>query len=171
MARFNIVPERSTVLIEASSSIHPITTRTVGLEGFVDLDVDPAGTIKVGDSAAGELSLAVSRLKSGNPLQDREMRRRIDARRFPTIDGRLTEMHETGVAGRYRVQGDITFRGVTLTYEDELAIAVADGGGLEIEGRTTFDIRDFGMEPPRILTLRVHPEVTVSIEVRAEPAV
>ena len=31
-----------------------------------------------------------------------------------------------------------------------------------------FDIRDFGMEPPRILMLKVQPEVTVRVEIVAE---
>jgi hypothetical protein len=39
---------------------------------------------------------------------------------------------------------------------------------LRLEGRSTFDIRDFGMDPPRILMLRVHPEVAVRVEIVAE---
>ena len=35
-------------------------------------------------------------------------------------------------------------------------------------GQSSFDIRDFGMEPPRILMLRVQPEVTVRVEIVAE---
>jgi polyisoprenoid-binding protein YceI len=156
MARFRIRPEESSVLIEGSSSLHPITSRTKGLEGYVDL----------GDEPAGELSLAVSRLASGNPLEDREMRRRIDARRHPTIEGRLTSLRDTG-DGRYAARGDVTFRGETRPHEGELTIT-PDGDTLRITGTSTFDVREFGMEPPRILMLRVHPEVTVTIDVVAE---
>ena len=35
-------------------------------------------------------------------------------------------------------------------------------------GESTFDIRDFGMEPPRILMLKVQPEVGVRVEIVAE---
>jgi hypothetical protein len=31
-----------------------------------------------------------------------------------------------------------------------------------------FDVRDFGMEPPRMLFLRVEPEVAVRVEIIAE---
>jgi hypothetical protein len=37
-------------------------------------------------------------------------------------------------------------------------------------GEHVFDIRDFGIKPPRILMLRVEPEVTVRIRLVAEPA-
>ena len=37
-----------------------------------------------------------------------------------------------------------------------------------MKGSSTFDIRDFGMDPPKVLMLKVHPEVTVAIDVVAE---
>ena len=167
VTRYRIDPERSAVLIDASSSVHPIRTRTNGLEGFVELELDSAGHIDVDATISGELSLDVERLKSGNPLEDRELRRRIEARRFPTIDGRITEVHAAAAGdgdGRYRVRGDVTFRGVTNAHEDDVTFVLTDDGELKIDGRSTFDVRDFGMQPPKILMLRVHPEVTVAID-------
>ena len=156
--RFVIVPDRSRVTIDARSSVHPIHTNTDGLQGFVEL----------GPSPRGELSLPVERLRSGNPLEDRELRRRIDAKRYPTIDGRLTEMHESGEPGRYRVRGDITFRGVTRACEDDMMVEHVDEQTVQLAGSSTFDIREFGMDPPRILMLRVEPEVRVSVLIVAE---
>ena len=147
------------VVINASSSVHPIHSRSEGIAGVVEID---DGTLW------GDVSLDVSRLRSGNPLEDRELRRRIDARRHPTIDGRVTAASPATESGRFRVTGDITFRGVTRSHEDELVVTVLDDNTVKVEGTTTFDVRDFGMEPPRILTLRVHPEVTVTLEAVAE---
>ena len=155
-------------MIEASSSVHPIKTRTEGLEGFLELDVHDGGKIDVLAKPKGELSLEVARLRSGNPLEDRELRRRIDARRFPTIDGKMTDIQETATAGHFRVRGDLTFRGVTQSYEDEITITPIDDRALRVEGERTFDVREFGMEPPRILMLRVHPEVKVRIDLVAQ---
>ena len=167
MARYDIVSERSQVLIEATSSMHPINSRTDGLEGFVELEVGETGRVDTTAEPNGELSLRVERLSSGNALEDRELRRRVDTRRFPTIDGRLRTLHDTGRDDRYVVRGDLTFRGVTNSYEDEMTIARFDDQTLRLEGRSTFDIRDFGMEPPRILMLRVHPEVAVTVTIVA----
>ena len=107
--------------------------------------------------------LMVERLSSGNRLEDRELRRRIDTRRYPTIEGRLTEMRPSGRDGRYVVRGDLTLRGVTHSYQDEMTISEVDDRTLRLEGQSTFDIRDFGMEPPRILMLKVDPEVAVKV--------
>ena len=167
VARYAIVPDGSQVLIEATSSVHPINSRTDGLEGFVDLEVDESGRVDTAAAPAGELSLRVERLSSGNPFEDRELRRHVDARRFPTIVGRLTAIHDTDRDGRYTVRGDLTFRGVTNTYEDEMTITRIDDDTLHLDGRSTFDIRDFGMQPPRILMLRVHPEVVVTVSIVA----
>ena len=94
------------------------------------------------------------------------MGRRTDARRYPTIRGDLKAMkHKDG--SRYVVSGDLTFRGVVRSYEDEMTVKL-DDRTVSLAGESTFDIRDFGMEPPRILMLKVQPEVTVRVEIVAE---
>jgi polyisoprenoid-binding protein YceI len=155
VARYAIAPEQSTVWIDASSSVHPIHSRTVGLEGWIDLEAPPRG----------HLELPVAKLVSGNSLLDREMRRRVDARRHPTISGELLGLEDVG-DGRHRTRGEVTFRGVTRPVDGELTITL-DGGTMRITGERTFDIREFGMEPPKILMLKVHPEVSVRIDILA----
>jgi polyisoprenoid-binding protein YceI len=125
-----------------------------GARGQVDLAVTPKG----------HLSLPVDRLRSGNVLEERELRRRIDARNFPSIDGELTGMQPAEDQGRYVVRGAVTFRGVTKEHVDEMLIAF-DDDTVTLAGTSTFDVRDFGMKPPRILLLRVEPEVTVRVEI------
>ncbi|MGZ4702644.1 MAG: YceI family protein, partial [Ilumatobacteraceae bacterium] len=137
-----------------------------GLEGWLELDSSD-GKINNDQASRGHLEFPIDNLKSGNPLEDREMRRRTDARRYPTISGDLKAMKQTGDTSRYLVSGDLTFRGVARTYEDEMTVEI-DGGTVNLAGQSTFDIRDFGMEPPRILMLRVQPEVTVRVEIVAE---
>ena len=41
MSLYRIVPERSYVWIDARSNIHPIHSKTNGLEGFIDLEMTP----------------------------------------------------------------------------------------------------------------------------------
>ena len=149
MSRFRIVPERSVVFIGAKSSLHPINTRTDGLEGYLELDLGGDGALELGVPPAGSLSLPVTRLSSGNVFEDREMRRRIDARRYPTIQGDLVEMQRADNDERYRVLGDLTCKGVTNRYEDEMRITAIDEHTLRLQGEATFDVREFGIEPPR----------------------
>ncbi len=152
--------------IDARSNVHPIHTEAEGLEGWLELR-SSGGKINGDRTPRGHLEFPIDNLKSGNPLEDREMRRRTDARRYPTISGDLKAMKHTGDTSRYLVSGDLTFRGVARTYEDEMTVEI-DGGTVRLAGRSTFDIRDFGMEPPRILMLKVQPEVSVRVEIVAE---
>ena len=168
MGHYRVVPERSWVEIRARSNVHPIESRTVGLEGFLDVVLSRDGSVDLTAPLGGTLLLRVDKLSSGNPLQDRELRRRIDARRYPTIDGTLTELRDAGSDGRYIVRGDVTFRGVTCTVEDEMTITSnGDADEVELEGQTTFDVRDFRMDPPRILVFKVVPEVRVTAHIVA----
>jgi len=166
-SRYEIVGARSQVSIDARSSLHPIHSETKGLEGWLELATLADGRLDLGVTPKGRLSLPVRLLRSGNGLEDRELQRRIDARRFPTIDGELSDLDETEHPGCYRMRGEISFRGVTRTCESHVTITLLDERTVRLEGRSRFDIRDFGMEPPRILVLRVHPEVEVSVAIIA----
>jgi polyisoprenoid-binding protein YceI len=167
VSRYRIVPTRSRVWIEARSNLHPIHTEAGGLDGWLDMQVDD-GRINVDQTLLGRLEFPVTNLKSGNGFEDRELQRRIDGRRYPTIVGDLKSMKQTNEPVTYGVGGDLTFRGVTRSYEDEMTIEVAKDETVTMSGVSVFDIRDFGMEPPRILMLKVQPEVTVRVEIVAE---
>ena len=166
MARYRLDPARSRVSIDARSSLHPIHTETDGLDGWLEMIVHD-GRIDVEGSPRGHVEFPVDKLRSGNTMEDRELQRRIDARRFPTISGDLEVIRPTGEPGRYVIAGALTFRGVTRRYEDGITAEQPDDATLAISGQSMFDIRDFGMEPPRILMLKVDPQVTVRIDLIA----
>lgn len=168
MPRYRIVPERSRVWIDGRSSLHPIRSTTDGLCGFIELEGDGDGAFAPPMACAGRLSLPVERLSSGNALEDRELHRRIDTRRYPRIEGVLTGMERIDGTGRYRVSGDLQFRGVSQSCQDEMTIEAIDDLTIRLEGSSNFDIRDFGMEAPRILMLKVEPDVAVRVEILAE---
>jgi polyisoprenoid-binding protein YceI len=169
MARYTIIPERSRVWMDARSSVHPIHSTAEGLEGFVDLAADDDSL--VGPHPTAQLSFPVNRLSSGNRLEDRELHKRIDARRYPTISGVLTAVVPVADEGRFLVRGDLSFRGMTRSAEDYMTLTVVDERTIRLAGESTFDVRDFGMEPPRILMLRVEPDVKVRVEIFAEEEV
>jgi polyisoprenoid-binding protein YceI len=152
VSRYRIDPDTSQVRIAGTSSLHPIHAIATGLQGWVELD---------GDRLSGEVRIEVGRLSSGNALIDRETRRRVDAARFPTITGKSTGATRLG-PDRFAVTGDLTFRGEVRQVDGELTISQADGR-LVVEGEQTFDVRDWGLKPPRIAMLKVHPEVVVRI--------
>ena len=168
MTRYRIVPEQSKVWIDARSNVHPIRSSMDGLEGYVELTMEDAGTVDLSAPPAGTVSLPVTRLSSGNRFEDRELHKRLAARRFPTIKGVLTAIERADGEGRYHVSGNVAFRGVIRPCRDEMTVTVVDPHTLRFDGESTFDIRDFGMEPPRILMLKVEPDVVVRVDIVAE---
>ena len=170
MSRFIVDREATTVWIAARSSLHPIDSATHGLEGWFEAELDDRGALDLDRPASADLVLSIGAVSSGNPLYDREMRRRVDVRRFPEIHAVLRSMRPTGTTGRYEAEGDVTFRGVTRPASDEVKLTVEGGGAVVLEAEHTFDLRDFGMEPPRILMLRVYPDVLVRARIIARSA-
>lgn len=167
MSRFRIVPERSTIHAGARSSIHPILVDTSGLEGWIDAEVD-RGRLQLDVPVAAHVELAAARLQTGNVLYDRELERRLEARRYPRIMGDVQEVRAVRGGGRYRVRGTLTFHGVTKPVEGEVTIKITADSTLVIDGRHELDMRDFGLEPPRLLMLRVYPEIDLRGHVVAE---
>ena len=163
MTRYTLDSERSCIWVSARSSLHPINTETRGVTGWFEAATSEDGSLDLGQPVQGELSLAVEKLTSGNQLYDRELRRRIDARRYPTIGGSLTRVSPTDRHPHYVVTGDIAFHGKSLTFEHDMDIEFGPGT-VVLSGEDTFDIRQFGMKPPSMLMVRVYPEVQVKVE-------
>jgi polyisoprenoid-binding protein YceI len=162
-ARYSFDSVRSCVWVSGRSSLHPINTETRGITGWFEASTHEDGSLDLERPVAGELQLAVERLTSGNQLYDHELRRRIDARRYPTIGGRVTKISADGAHPRYRVAGDILFHGKTRSFEHVMDIEVG-ADEVSLTGDSVFDIREFGMKPPSMLMIRVYPEITVRVE-------
>ena len=162
--RFTLDPVRSCIWVDARSNLHPITTQTRGLHGWVELSLHTDATVDLHQPVQGHLEVAVDSFSSGNQLYDRELKRRIDARRHPFILGKITGAVGTGTSGRYRVAGDLSFHGETRSFEHDMTIEVSDGSSIALKGERVFDIREFRMKPPSMLMLKVYPEVAVRVE-------
>jgi polyisoprenoid-binding protein YceI len=155
---------RSCVWIDARSNLHPINTETRGLNGWIEVGAGPDGTLDLSAPVRGQLELSTDRLSSGNHLYDRELKRRIDARRYPLIQGEVVAVAATDVKDCYLVAGDLSFHGKTRRFEHEMTITFPDEASIALKGDDVFDIREFNMKPPSMLMLKVYPEVAVRVE-------
>jgi polyisoprenoid-binding protein YceI len=168
MTRYTIDPDKTTVWIEARSSLHPIHSETTGMEGYFEGDVGADGLLDLSSPVQANLQLPIAKMSSGNGLYDREMMRRVDARRYPTITAALRQMTPGETKGSYVTEGDITFRGVTQRVSDEVALSTPDDGTVVFEGQHVFNLPDFGMEPPKIMMLKVYPDVAIRVRIVAK---
>lgn len=147
----------SVVEIKANSSLHPIEGQTNRVTGSVSAEITD-GEILLEPAPSGHVEMPVDALESGHKLQDKEMRRRVEAKQYPVIRYELDQAR--GGPERFTLLGTLTFHGVSQQFEEEATVRLA-GDVIHVEGEHTFDIRDFGVKPPKILTLQVYPEVRV----------
>jgi polyisoprenoid-binding protein YceI len=166
VATFRIDSSRSRLWADARSSLHPIRVETDGLEGEIDVELED-GAPKLDPSPTGRLELDVERLKTGNRLYDRELERRLEVRRYPRLRGTATRVEAAGTKGRYKVRGELSFHGTKSAVDGEVTVRVVDENTLEVEGERTFDMRQFGLEPPSLLLVKVHPDVKIRAKVVA----
>lgn len=165
MMRYTIDPEASRVWIKGTSSVHPIHAEANGLTGWLSAETD--GGHFVDDDITGHVEIAVDLLASGNELVDRETQRRIDAKHHPLITGDIITVDAVSndVAD---ITGIVGFRGEDVEVSGTVGIEDA-GDRLVLEGAQTLDVRRWGLKPPRLLVIRVYPEIEVAIRLELVP--
>ena len=155
--RFEIDQSAASVVFAASSSVHPI--RSVGsVSGWIDAILS-GGVFAEDQELGGHLEVPLNGLSSGNPLIDREMKRRVDGGLDSVISARIEETLRIE-GNRATITGTIDFLEVSTLVEGDVVILP----GPCLVGTGEFDVRWWGFEPPRLLMLRVDPLVTVEID-------
>ena len=153
-----VVDEASaSVTFAATSSVHSIRS-TGSASGWFEAARD-GGVLSDAAGVAGPLEVPLEGFSSGNPLVDREMKRRLGSGANPRIIADLVSAVQTDVGGM-TLTGTIGFLGTEVLVEGEVMLR----DGARLVGTGGFDVRWWGLEPPRLLMLRVDPIVTVEID-------
>ena len=166
--RFSLDAAESYLDVEGRSSLHPVKAKGTNLRGYIDaqwndtqLVLDPAPRM--------HLEIPVESISSGNGLEDRQMRQLVGSRSFPNIVANLTQLSALdGKADTYAVTGAISLRGTTKNADGVITLK-RDGDRLVVDGEKSVDMRDFDIQPPRILMLQVYPELTIRMHLVGVP--
>jgi polyisoprenoid-binding protein YceI len=169
--RFDVIIGHSAVLIEARSTVGPITFGTTSVEGSIEVSMHDGGIDLGGAGPSARLQVDLNTLSSGNALYDAELLQRIDARRYPKTSVELSSVERVGRSERFQVEGDLTFHGVTRHTSGSVGAEIDHDGLLRVVGEHVFDIRDFGVVAPNVLMLRIYPDVRIELQLEARPAV
>jgi polyisoprenoid-binding protein YceI len=161
MTRFETLRHQSEITLEADSGMHPIQVKTNRVQGYLEAALDENGKFDFSKPAVGQLEVDVSDLKSGNALLDKAMSGHVDTRRYPTILAEVIKIYDGN--GSYHAVGDITFHGVTHRMEDMLVIERLDDNTLSVRGEIVVDVRDFNLSPPKLLFMKVEPQVRIRL--------
>lgn len=168
MPRFRVDAGKSRVDITLKVNLHPSHITARGLRGTIEGEVDEHGRPRLDRPYSAELTLPVDSIKSGHGLQDREMRRRFDSSRYPEIAARVTHAEPlNGGDGRYRATAHLTMHGHTEEITGDVRLDV-DGGTVTVVGEQVINVKQFGIDPPRLIVLKVEPDVDVTAHIVAE---
>ena len=136
----------------------------MAIEGYMQVRA-VGGSLEVQPPPRGELSLDLSQLTSGNAVYDAELARRLDLRSYPRSTIVLGTASRLPGPCRYSVRGELTLHGVTRVLDGAVSALLGDDGTWSVSGETVFDIRDFQVETPSLLMLRIFPDVKVTLKV------
>lgn len=167
--RFEVVPEDSSLTFFAMSSVQSAYGKTTELGGYLEGAWNGDGAMLAQPAPAMHVEFKVESLRTGNDLQDREMWKLIDSKRFPKISGDLRELGAGTARGRYAAAGQITLAGLARPYAGELTLD-RDGRRVKLEGELKIDVREFGLKPINLLVLSVAPVVRVRLHLVAAKA-
>ncbi len=168
-ARYSVSASDSWLTFEARSTLHGVHGKVSDLSGSVEVAWNEDGSIAAEPLPKMHVEFPVERLRTGNGMQDGEMWKVIDSKRFPRIAADVRSLRPGNAPGRYGASGSVTMSGRSRQYDGECTIS-ADGDVITIEGDLTVDIRDFGLTPPKLVIIKVDPVVRVHIHLVAKKA-
>lgn len=164
---YTVVPDRSAIRLDVTTSLGSVAFGAMGLEGFVGAVVR-GNEIDLTVAPTAHLELQVRQLTSGNSAYDGEFQRHIDARRFPAA---YVDLHHVsraqGTPLSYLVGGEMTFRGVTQPVEGLVTLDLSEPGAMVVRGEKLIDIRMFEIPPPTLFMIKIDPDVALSLQLEA----
>ena len=161
------VAAESYLEIRAHSTLpNPIRGRATGVTGTIVANVEN-GRLLLDPMPSMHVTIPINKLVSGNEFQDREVRKLISTPQTPNIVAELRRAEPGSRPNVYVMQGAITMKGSRQEYEAEVTINV-DGRRITFDGAQKMDIRKFGIQPPRILTIQIFPDFDVTMHLVAE---
>jgi polyisoprenoid-binding protein YceI len=166
--RYTVSPEDSSLSVDARSTLHNVRATASNLSGYIEAIWNPDGSLAATPAPAMHVEFPIDRLRSGNSVQDREMRKLIDATRFPKVAADLRGVQPVS-GNRYKANGDVTLAGRSRSYGGEFSIQ-DDGDRVTLDGELSVDMRDFGVTPPSLLFLKVDPILHVRARLVARKA-
>lgn len=166
--RFEVDPTASALLVEARSNVGVVSFGTTEVTGVVEA-VRQGSALDLGSSPTAHLSVRLASLTSGNALYDAELHKRLAVQRFPFVTLELTEA-DLVEGSDYRVSGRVTIHGVASTLYGGVVLTFPQADTVLVTGEQTIDIRDFDIDVPSVLMLRIYPDVKVSLHLVARHA-
>ena len=143
---------------------------TISARGPAGLAIEGVSTSVTLRTEAETLAFAVpvASIDTGIELRNRHLREMVEVDRFPLatleVSRAALAFPEAGQTVARAIEGQLTLHGVKRPVSVEYRADGGAAGGSLVSGSFTLDVRDYGMEAPGYLGLKVAPEVRVAVE-------
>lgn len=113
-------------------------------------------------SLKGSVDVSLVKFKSDNKDRDEHMYKVIDVKKY-TKTTYTIESVTKNTAGSYNIKGTLDLHGVTkpITLLGEVS---ENGDAVSIKAKTSFNMSDFGIEPPSMFFLTVRDLLDMTID-------
>lgn len=165
--RYAIDARASSLTYEARSSLQAITGRAEEIGGYVEAAWNDEGTLLATPRPVMHLEVPLSKLRSGSTVKDQEIWRLVDVERSPMIFADLHSIEPLYGAFIYQAVGDVTLSGIRKRYAGQLLVVREDADSISVRGDLEFDIRQYDLQPPRALFVRIEPVIVVHLSLVA----
>lgn len=177
LAQIAVAPGGS-LRIEGDSTLHKwSSTATAVSMTFTLADGAPQGlseAIKAAKVSGLDVKISVAGLKSGESGLDKNMRKSMDAEKFPDVLYKLGkyELAKPTAAGAVaaKTTGELTIAGRTKTVTMDVEFTLG-AGAPEVKGSCTLNMSDFGIKPPSLMlgAIKVRDPVTIRFDLVLKP--
>ena len=139
--------------ILGDSNINPTSSEIVS---NLNMEKGDVTTLK------GSVEVSLLALKSDNEDRDEHMHETINIKEYSSTTYTITSVVKNS-AGSYNIMGTLTLHGVT---KDIALLGSVEESGSEvtIKAKSSFNMSDFGIEPPTLLFLTVRDRLDMTID-------
>jgi polyisoprenoid-binding protein YceI len=164
--KFTLQNDASSCKVEGTSTLHDWHLNATELSGEASLELSGNELVGISDLF---FEVDVEGLESGKGAMDRNTFKALKSDKYPKIRYqfvRIISQEETADGLLIKTGGKLSIAGATKSvYLDVLAKV---GGTVKFTGATTFNMSDYGVEPPVALmgTITTGDEITIAFNVQ-----
>jgi polyisoprenoid-binding protein YceI len=161
--RYAIDSERSQITALATSNVHDTTCRLSRVSGWVEADSE--NLLR----ARAHIDVDMRVVDAGDFLKNAKLKKDLDLDRYPQASFDIDKSESTSRDGGTLMA---VVRG-TLRWRNREKVIQAKARGtlsperLEATAEFSFDMRDFDLEPPRVLMFKIEPLIAVKVRLLA----
>jgi hypothetical protein len=177
--RFEAVPDKSSVQVDGTSSLHDWTVKSSTINGHLDLKADvPADAtpqklreaIIANPKAEIAVEIPVDKITSDKKDMDKKMYAALKQQQSPTITYTLTKLEIPKDAKadqeemKVQTTGNLTVAGATKEVQIPMTLKLADAKNLKLSGNIELKMTDFGIKPPEAMLGMVKADDAVKVQ-------